>query len=215
MRGKIIGLSVLFALLLISSTAAAVSQAWKLDSRDHPDLDGNELVMTRDTVQDPNGGVTVASDTCQTWAAEQAAQLDLAFDSSPWTGDLFADEGTADLSASYDSDVGTTFGDGSGTTFAVDGSTEFRDDNQNNWELGDFGSDTHDQSFAVSEGDYLLFRLCVPSTAPDLGMQTDGNSHITSPASSSDYPTPDLSTLTLTTAGLAGLGLVAYRKRER
>lgn len=215
MRARPIGLAVLITLLVVSSTATAVSQTWKLDSRDHPDLDGDERIMTRDTVQDPDGGVDVLDDECQTWAAEQAAQLDIAFDSDPWTGDVFADEGTADLSTPYDSYVGSTVGGGTGTDVVVHGSTGFRDDNSDDWELGVFDSDTSDQSFQVSGGDYLLFELCVPQGADDLHVQTDGSSYIASPSSSSDYPTPALSTITLTTAGLASLGLAAYRRHVR
>lgn len=193
---------------------AADSQTWYLEETDHATIGNGVLEMVRGEPNDDDGTVTVSSGDCQTWAAAESAIVDVGYDEDGWSGNFDVQDGDANTNVDYPAHLGH-----SDHAFnvkeleLVDGIVEFTANGarEDSGTISIAEPETGD-TFQVPDGHYLTYRFCVDSSEDAITVFTDGSATLSSPGGSPDYPTPEIGTLTLTTAGLLGLAFVGHRR---
>lgn len=161
----------------------------------------HEGLAGAEPLQVPDGGSF-------TWLADETAVVDVAFGSNDWTYNLDlarAFVGTATL------EVGSTHQG----VYTPIGSVVLHGNGARMYS----GSIPVTSAFTVVKGDTLTFRLInTPDATGGINRQMMVNTgtdttRFVSPTSDPGYPTPELTTLTLTTLGFVGAVLVARRTR--
>lgn len=200
-------------LLAVPLAGAETTTKWYPDGDAHGTVSGVDIMHQNDPDGPDTFPALVAAGDCVTWAADQAAETDVSFDKSGWTGPIEADDGTADTDApsgTYEIEIGVVASTGGFTPWVGPTNVDFFANGPDE-DVGDFTT-SESGTFTVPETDYLGAKFCNNHASDDISLQTDGSSQIQSPSDQPDYPTPELSTLTVSLAGLAGLAVVGRRR---
>lgn len=144
-------------------------------------------------------GQAVALNGCHTWAANATAEVDVEFPAQ-----------TVEASIN---------GSGDNPSVAVGIWDDDTDDFTAVGAIEDFNGEFSVPKFTVPQGDYLATLVCAddPSATELATVWTaDGSSSVTYQAEDNpNYPTPELSTMVLSSIGLLGaIGLTRFRRRQ-
>ncbi len=203
----ILGAALLVAALLVGLTGVVLAalQVWYLN--DTTTTPGYE--MERESWDSADSYVTLANGANVIWIADEAAEVNVAFCAGDWETDLFFETAPQTTADGLTVHIGTSTG--AVANFTSKGSLDHTCD-----------GDKHQQpkisasAFTVIQDDYLAFRL-YNNTGSSVDVTTGDvyQSRISGPECDPGYPTPELSTIILTGAGLAALGGFIWLRRRK
>lgn len=172
------------------------AQVWYLNSINHPEME-KTFGIQQDSVSIEKGATV-------TWLSDQAAINDVAFSSGTWTVKLVTGDWGTDKCLVQIGDYDTT-----GDTF-----TAFNTTPAIGLYNGGIITITINTGGTVYQGDYLALSIKNGSGASQT-IITEGNSYLTPPIGSPDYPMPEMASGILLGGGLIGLvGYMAIRKKK-
>jgi len=215
MKVKMLGISgvaLLVAALLVGLAGAVLAgdeQTWYLD--DTTTTPGYEMDRAAPSAASPDEAsdyILVADSDSEIWIANEAAQVDVPFCVAAWKTDIYFK--AVPLTTTNGGTVYIGIWDGS--NFTSKGSTTF--DTVNTTRR--YQPQITPSAFTVSTGDYLAF-VFDNNTGAAVNVDTGGDeqSRISGPQCDPGYPTPELSTIILTGAGLAALGGFIWLRRRK
>ena len=201
-RVAIIWLAICLLLISMVALTSAASQTWYLSSSEFGT--GYNYTMYRGSQLGGVDNVSIPKEGTVIWLANEIATTDVTFPSGTWSINLT--KGQYNKRRSFTASIGVQ------DTSAF---TAYGNYTGNFYEAQSVSFPISASGFAVSQGQWLAFRVINLETNHNISIQTAGVSNITSPSSSPDYPVPELSTFLLFGVGLLALvGYVGYRKRR-
>ncbi len=217
MQRSLVLLGALAMALLIAGTGHATSQEWYLTKDPHPTV-GDALLLWHTPPE--NGRVEIPVGTCTLWSTAFPAQQTLPLLQDGWLGHLPARPGSVlPTPVSYPAVIGAV-DPGTGFTPAVEADVRFEEASQDRM-LGLLNDQAGEQAtWDLPEGGLLGLELC--NLADLRGQSSDEEpgamvlevgpaSTLTTPASQTSVPTPELTTLILTLTGVATIVVVRRR----
>jgi hypothetical protein len=187
-------------LILVSATAQMVSadpgtQTWYLS---HIDDDSNK-VMYKGSQSSSTGSVPILAGSSVIWVADQPAQWDVGFAAKDWTGHLNRTGQGAKFSLAIGVWDGILFTPNGGATGTFNGD--------------DVSFTISAYVFDVPADQYLAFMITNTDTK-SFNIRTNQLNDVSYPASTPDYPVPELATIILVSAGLLILAGYVYVGRR-
>ena len=215
---KVKGLGILGAVLLVAALVvslcgvvlAASIQTWYLnDTTSTPGRVMDRAAPSAASPSEASDYVPIDKDSSVIWIANEAAQVDVYFCAARWETDIYFKKapGPEDEMTVYIGSWNSTTG------FTSAGNKGFSGDGTNiHYEPTILSA----SGFTVKTGDYLAFKL-EKKTGGKIKVDTGGTnqSTISGPECDPGYPTPELSTIMLTGAGLAALAGFFWLRRRK
>ena len=209
----IVGAVLLVAALFVGLTGVVLAdeQTWYLnDATTTPGYEMDRAAPSSASPNEVSDYILVADSGSEIWIANEAAQVDVYFCAATWKTDVYFK-----VVPTTTTDGGTVYiGIWDGSNFTSKGSTTFSTN-----PTGDtrrYQPEISAIAFTVSTGDWLAF-VFDNNTGASVDVDTGGDeqSRISGPTCDPGYPTPELSTIILTGAGLAALGGFVWLRRRK
>lgn len=218
MRGTTVIWGTLAAMLVLAGASQAISQDWYLTDQAHPHAEDGALLLTH-TPPVTQGTVEVPVGTCQTWATAFPAQADLDLLKDGWIGHLPAASGSVlPGPVTYPAAIGPVSGE-TGFSVALEADVRFEQAGDDRM-VGLLNDQAETQAaWQLPQGHVLGLEVCNLAELRDDGLDQEPaamilelgpEASLTTPASQTSVPTPEIATLALTGLGLTAL-VVARR----